>query len=337
MRGTNFFIAAGGGYVKSAQISEAITAKIASSIPNAPSGSAFVRWGLTPSNLDSLSVLITGVGRLGNSIIQTINALVIARCLNSTSILYPLFEAIGNRELLLDGGVSARQMKMLRSSEQGKPRIIWRTYAMKPEGVITSPCTPDFQIARKSLARALGIETTLRENAKDEKLLTIYLRSGDIFSPNPERNYGQPPWSFYEKILLSENWTEVRLISEDKNSPTHDLIGHWCESHGLRITETDPRLNEAIAEITQSTSLVSARGTFVPALLFLSPAKRNLYIFHELPNPLICLDESTVFVVRDLREEYVKALMSKNWKNTAEQRALMKTYPLSNLSDVSPH
>lgn len=337
MRGENVFVAAGGIYVKSEQVSDVIAAQVAKSIQGPPSGSAFVRWGIVPRNFENLSVLITGVGRLGNSIIQILNALLIAQSLKTNSVVYHRFEKVGNQTLLLDTGVTATQIKMLKSKETGKPKVIWRTYAMKPEGVLADPCTRNFRLARESLARSLGIETIQWRNANSAGALTIYLRSGDIFSPNPWKNYGQPPWSFYEKILLSKNWAEVRLVCEDAKTPVSALVLNWCQSRGLKITETGARLSDAITEVTKSTSLVSARGTFVPALLFLSQAKRNLYVFHEPPNPLVCLKNTTVFSVQDLLGEYVNALMSKNWKNTEKQRDLMVSYPPFNLSDVTLH
>ncbi len=335
MRGDKFFFALGGLYIESTTLSQALLTKIRTQIPNAPKGKAFVRWGIRFPRQSPPTALIGGVGRLGNSIIQTINALLIARSLGSHSVLFHLFEAVENTSLRLDPHVTARRITLGRRLVDKVPQVIWRTNAMIPTGVLCdNPCEESLKDARAELAGKLRLPQRVNKSSMGSRVLTIHLRSGDIFASNPERNYAQPPWAFYERILAHKSWSEVRLVSEDSRSPVHPLILNWCATNNIRVVENGKTLDGAIKEIVDSTSLVLARGTFAPSITFLSPVTRDIYVFHEEPSSLLCATTNSFFRVKDKEGTYVASLMSKNWRNSRRQRALMVNYPLSSLSLV---
>ena len=335
MRGDNTFVSFGALYIKSGSTSGILAAQITEAIPNAPGGDAFLRWGKKPHDGSRIGVLITGVGRMGNSIIQTLNALMIARALHSDTVLYHLFASIGNHDLILDSRITARKTRLRWSGKQRHPDVIWRTYAMTPAGMLSDPCVPELETARLSLGEHLAPDAIGPEHPGQDRALTVYLRSGDVFAARPEKNYAQPPWAFYEKILALEKWETVRLVSEDGTNPVHGQIVNWCAARGVELVQLGSDLAETVAEIARSKFLVNARGTFLPAILFLSQAKRTVFQFHEQPSSLLCRKDTSFFSVYDTNGEYVSALMSKNWKNTKYQRDLMVTYPASYLSDVT--
>ncbi len=206
---------------------------------------------------------------------------------------------------------------------------------MIPTGVLCeNPCEENLNDTRAELANKLRLPHPAHKPSRGSSVLTIHLRSGDIFSPNPERNYAQPPWAFYWRILAHKRWSEVRLVSEDSRSPVQRLILSWCATNNIRVVQIGKTLDEAIKEIVNSTSLVLARGTFAPAIAFLSPVTRDIYVFHEKPSSLLCATTNRFFQVKDKEGHYVASLMSKNWRNSSRQRALMVNYPLSSLSPV---
>ena len=54
--------------------------------------------------------------------------------------------------------------------------------------------------------------------------LYIHVRSGDIFSYRPNRDYAQLPLCFYIKILNNFNFKKIVIISEGKNNPIINIL-----------------------------------------------------------------------------------------------------------------
>ena len=52
----------------------------------------------------------------------------------------------------------------------------------------------------------------------NEKDLYIHIRGGDIFYNHPHYIYAQPPLCYYEKIIKSNDFKNIYIISEDKSS-----------------------------------------------------------------------------------------------------------------------
>jgi len=331
-RGNRVFWAMGAPYIQSLQVSQRISDQIAERVPNPPSGEAFVRWGRKTGSTFRPALLLTGVGRLGNSVIQTLNAVYLARVLGTREVLYHRFDAIQNAKLDLGEGVSAQKLRSVIPRGITPPKIIWRTYAMGSEGLIADPCSSEFFEARLSLGQGIDIENSPPKAMRSSKSLTIYLRGGDIFGSKPHPNYGQPPWAFYERVLSHKGWTEVRLVSEDSVSPVRQQIVDWCAERELTLIESGATLPDAVREISLATSLAMARGTFVPAILLLAPAERVLYIFDEPTQSLICQGHNTIYRVMDRDGAYVRSVLRNSWANTPEQRGLMVSYPLAQLS-----
>lgn len=333
-RGRKYFIAFGGLYRASDRVTHDIAQQLEAGIPDCPSGQAFVRLGSTAKPGATRATLITGIGRLGNSIVQVLNALLIAEELPANKVYFHSFNAVDNRSLKLTPAITMERIRLARNPRLRPPEIIWRTYAMTPFGVLANPCEAEFQSARSELRSGLGIDQTGPTNANQEKRLTIYLRSGDIFAGPSEPDYGQPPWAFYEKVLDYKDWSAVELVAEDHGNPNRDLILKWCEREGLEITEYGEQLSDAVQVVLTSSNLVTARGTFIPALVFLSEGPKNIFQFHDERNPLTCRRDVTIFRVTDTRGDYISSVMSRNWVNSAAQRTLMVSYPKESLSPV---
>lgn len=334
-RGRNYFIAFGGVYRASKSMTEEMSQQLEASIPNCPAGQAYVRLGFDRRKNATKAVLITGIGRLGNSIVQVLNGFLIARKLSANKVYFHVFNAISNQSLMLSPTIALEQVRLVPSRGVNPPGIIWRTYAMTPSGVLDNPCGELYQDARNGLRKSLGIRQSARNKSTLDKQITIYLRSGDIFAGPSEPDYGQPPWAFYEKVLEYREWSAVELVAEDHGNPNHGLILKWCEQKGLKVTERGETLSDAIDAVVNSSNLVSARGTFVPSLVFLSEGPKNIFQFHDRANPLTCRKGLTILRVTDKSGDYISSVMSRNWVNSEAQRKLMVTYPIDSLSAVS--
>lgn len=333
-RGNSFFIAFGGIYKRSESAAAEIEQLLTPSLSHVPSGQAYVRLGARFARNDSRAVLIAGIGRLGNSIVQVVNGFLIAQQLSAKELLFHRFDAIGNNQLRLSKNVALMKLVMSPSRRSQSPRIIWRTYAMTEGGVLSNPCSEEVQGVREALRSGLAVANSLVSEMTGHNVLSIYLRSGDIFSGPSEPDYGQPPWAFYEKVLKFRPWARVELIAEDRGNPNHDLIVKWCTDSNVPLHLAGQDLGDAIRAVAHASNLVTARGTFVPAIVFLSEGPKEVFQFHDERNPLMCRENLTLWRVTDVQGEYASSLLAKNWQNSEEQRKLMVSYPESCLSEV---
>jgi len=333
-RGSRFFIAFGGVY----RVSESLTAEIQSqldaAIPGCPAGRAYERIGAPRATSSPPAVLIAGVGRLGNSIVQVLNSLAIARHLHSSQIYFHVFQAIGNASLSLSATIRLSPLRIARARRFRPPGVIWRTYAMTPLGVLQDPFDKGFELAREELRRGLNVLQRSLPRSPADDVLTVYLRSGDIFAGPSEPDYGQPPWAFYEKVLQFKAWSRVELVTEDKGNPTYEPILEWCRKRSTPVDVLGASLEEAVEAVLRSSHVVSARGTFVPSLLFLTDDDKEVFQFHDERNPLMGGGNVSLWRVTDNDGDYVASVMSRNWANTEAQRALMLDYPADSLSEI---
>lgn len=332
-RGNRFFLAFGGLYVRSPRWTSYVDTILRNHIPQMAKGAAFVRWGVTRTPQNS-AVLIDGVGRFGNSIAQVLNALEIAHKLESPAVLYHRFDAMRNESVDLGDGVSLERVKPFRCDRRTVPKIMWRTSAITPSILFCQPCEERFNKARAALREATGVQELLTTSNQTDRELTIHVRGGDVFSEGPEEMYGQPPWAFYLRVLESQRWERVVVVSEDDRNPVVALIEKWCLQNDVKSVNAGGSFSSAVEAISRGRNLVSATGTFLPAIAYLSGGERVLFQFHVKPSPFVCSKNTTVKVVKDRSEHYVKSVMSHNWENSEPQKILMVSYPLENLSDL---
>lgn len=308
-----------------------ISKLIGEKLPQARLGSAYVRWPhIRPPR--TTAILISGVGRFGNAVTQVNNASSLATFLGSPFIFYFRFDAIRNVTIQLTDSLKLARIDV--SAPERPPDSVWKTDAIYSSGLVFDPCAPITQEISRSLSKAMGIGPLRPESSG--KVLTIHLRSGDIFGPNPHRDYGQPPWAFYSRILSAQSWTEVVLVSEDRANPNWRLITQWCQRHDVVLTQAGSQLISAVNSLISAEYLVLSRGTFAPAALLLGSQSKTLYYFGNKPEPLICTAAHELWQVLDRRGKYNSTVLSGNWVNSEKQRQLMVGYPESDVSKPIP-
>lgn len=297
--------------------------------PEARQGLAYVRWpALRPPS--KIAILISGIGRFGNAVTQVNNAASLARFLESSSILYFRFDAIRNRSIQLSDWLKLSRIDVFGSTPGRSPDLLWKTDSIYSSGLIFDPCDSTTRKISRSLSGAMGLDATPPKCSGN--ILTIHLRSGDIFGPQPHPNYGQPPWAFYSRVLKAQNWTEVILVSEDKGNPNWRLIAEWCHRHDVHLTPAGRELIEALRTLVIADNLVLSRGTFAPAAILLGSQSKRLFYFGDRPESLICSATHEVWQVQDRGGRYNSSVLSKNWVNSEDQRRLMVDYPESDVS-----
>lgn len=333
MRRDSAFLALGAIYVRRPGLDKRIQSKLNDSFPGAPLGQAYVRWGLRRATEPRLGILIAGVGRLGNSVLQSLNVRSLGRVLHSGIAFYHRFDAVDNRPLQFGEEFSLQRLPVLGFRPKERPDIIWRTYALDGESPLDSPTSRSSHQVRDTLRQRI-LEQLEPLSTEPPRTLTVYLRSGDVFCEEPEPHYGQPPWAFFERVLEFRSWTKVVVVSEDRLNPVHALIIEWCRKNEVTVEETGASLGEAIRVIMSASNLTSANGTFIPSLLFLSEGNKDVFCFQDSVNPLLERKGLTIWCVRDVEGGYIQSVMSRNWSNSPSQRKLMVEYPKAFLSEV---
>ncbi len=163
--------------------------------------------------------------------------------------------------------------------------------------------------------------------------LVIHIRSGDIFThetgANP--NYGQPPLCFYTKIIKLEKWKHIHLVFENKANPIIQPLIQWLEERNTAFTCISGSLQEDINYLLRAETVAVGRGTFMQGVLALSKNIKRIYSFESSSlNSQWKINAEQIEVV-DVKKEFVKNILKRNWINSDMQRELMLSYSENNL------
>jgi hypothetical protein len=176
------------------------------------------------------------------------------------------------------------------------------------------------------LARASG----LRQGAPlPVDTLVIHIRSGDVFGERPHPSLGQPPLSFYEKVLVHSRPQNVLLVYEDDLNPVIPKLQAHLESLSITYSVHSGGLRSDLQLLLSARQLVTGKGTFGQALLVLSPHIERWYAFGEGKERFPTSRRRSVVSITDRDGGYAAPLGC--WENSPNQRDLMLKYSASNL------
>jgi hypothetical protein len=254
-------------------------------------------------------------GRLGNNIIQVLNALLIALYYNYNIIL-PRHRYFNNKYLILNDKIKIKDGKITNKDnfffKYEIPNIDIKVFDENHEKAleILRSCF----IIRERFNRFNPSTNNIKLNEND---LLIHMRSGDIFSNNPHPNYIIPPLSYYVKIIEETQFNNIYMISEDRKNPCINELLNLYPQIIFKIQS----LNDDIKLILSAYNIITSFGTFVPALLSISTNIKNIYkVSYDNTNTLL----KNVNIHETDLTEYHKLI--KPWRNTTKQRNLMVNY-----------
>ena len=335
-RGDRFLVAFGRIYVFSIPATETFRDELSETFQGpGRRGTLFVKWP-RPRSVRQVAkalgpaLLISGLGRFGNSIIQLANAADLALHVQATTVVFFRSQTLRSGSAVSQAGIGLRQHTLLPSTGFKAPTALWRSDFIEgwPNPVPLGDAV--VRSFRDNVFPSLNIQAI--ESQHSGSVLTIHLRSGDVYGENPHPAYGQPPLSFYEAIIGQKNWSEVRLVSEDQESPCWGALVETCSRRGIPLRLLGESFEEALTELASASNLVASRGTFIPAILFLFPKKRRVYFFGRGFYLLNSGHNLELVECEDVGQQYTESNLSGDWKNTATQRDLMLTYPANLLT-----
>jgi hypothetical protein len=178
-----------------------------------------------------------------------------------------------------------------------------------------------------------GFETVADKS--QDGMLTIHIRSGDIFENDIHPSYGQPPLSFYLMAIAHYGPKQITLVFENESNPVIPALISYLKNLSLPFCiQSSCNLREDIAVLTNAQALVIGTGTFANGIIALSTLIRQVYTLNEPLSPWWQGTDSSLIntVIVDAVGEYTSALLMNNWCNTSEQRKMMLSYGIANLA-----
>lgn len=295
-------------------------------------GQLFRRVGLNKSFTKSnrLSVMISGLGRFGNGIQQFLHSASFALITASSEILFFPNSTTVKRAGLEATRVHLRPLVSVFRRRKDAPQFIWRSDFFEAGLAIHAFDEQASAFLRPLLQQLYA--SLLDNDLVSDGVLTIHLRSGDIFGPNPHPGYGQPPLAFYKKIVNSGNWERVELVTEDSLNPCQEPLLSYLAERGIPASVTGDRLEAATRALSRARNLVASRGTFAPAILYLAETTKRVFVFNGEIDRIPAGPLHSYHPVTDLSGVYTAAALDSNWKNSASQRKIMLDYPEASLS-----
>ena len=182
---------------------------------------------------------------------------------------------------------------------------------------------PEFKVnlLKKEIIKNLP-KLKLNINKND---LMIYIRSGDIFNKSCSF-YSQPPFCFYQKILLNFNFKTKYIISEDKRNPVINLLLN--KFPGIVFNKNNLKLD--MVYLLNAYNIVITKSTFIICIIQFNHNLEKLYEFDlnfedqfdkEIRSFNYYNNNFNIYRMNSSRKYKIKM---KNWKNNKYQINLMK-------------
>jgi hypothetical protein len=260
--------------------------------------------------------------RFGNALLQLVDAYNIARQLGIRKIYhrgYPFLKDIA----LIEGVQFVKGVPLSKENY-----LIGDFYQNKALLGLCQAPLDRWQVMR-SLACFITLDSSHQEDSEGESgALFVHLRSGDIFKKTPpHRDYGQPPLAFYTKIIRSQPWTKVHLVFEDQFNPVIPALQRFLKEVDIPYETHSGDIRHDVEVLLRAKNLVIARGTFIYPILCISKYIEQVFYFEVDEHSLWGLQNSPIHFHKctDLGKSYRTTILTE-WKNNAEQNALMLNY-----------
>ena len=156
------------------------------------------------------------------------------------------------------------------------------------------------------------------KNTPDDLVINI-----DVFVNKINKNYGQPPLCFYQKIIDDNKFKNIYLMSNGHENPTvNKLLKLYPKIKYIHGT-----IEEDASVIIYSYNLVMPISTFSITLVRLNNNLRKMFIFSLINYDF--RDENFTIYRMEASQNYLNIIQRK-WKNTKEQLNLMINENCSN-------
>jgi hypothetical protein len=293
------------------------------------------------------AIRLTQCGRFSNNLIQTINAIFIAKTLDIKYLV--AFEGIFYESIL---PISINGLTILRSDSSKTPAPVLSGGFYRPNGSLislfaTAKISDGQQIVRDFIYPLYAQFHEVDDSRHDDDALYIHIRSGDVFEgKNVHREYVQPPLAYYKKVIQHAidvlSVSRFVIVFEDEKNPCISALRSYMDDHSLSYRLQSGTYFEDIQTLVFSKHLCIGFGSFSEAICLLSSRVENVYCFNDIGRLPVKFDggvdytkfsprKFNVYKVVDKARQYIR---HGDWRNHPAQRRMMIDYPIGNLEFV---
>ena len=270
------------------------------------------------------ALVIVDKARFANAIIKLANAYNLAIRYQVSAIYHPGFDFLADDfqvgDLKITAGLPSSK-NILKSGFFYNKSL----YGLSP------PTLSKYRIIRV-FASHLKLALPGKQPTQNNELF-VHIRSGDIFKENPPHYlYGQPPLSFYKKIIKLEKWNRINLVYEDDLNPVIKRLIEFVRSVNIPLRIHSGSLIEDVEVLCRAKNLIIGRGHFIYPVLCLSKNIERVFCFEADLRNHWQMDQADIrfLTVIDKLGRYKNDVLT-YWRNSVEQRNLMLTYSEDNL------
>ena len=296
-----------------------------------------------PGKLDphSIGAVVPGLyGNFGNQVFEAIFSIYHAVLLGVPQVILQQRETFrpgnyvieGIKVRVLDGPlqrVQARNLLPTFKFAKMQDRHLYGAFLLN---WVEEPYDLDYQLF-ESIGSAVGAQLvgiSFENDPFPSNHLTVAFRGGDVFDSPPPPHYGQPPLSFFQFVVNSAAWAHIRIVTQDNRNPTLGAFINWLADRGTSYELLEQGSADDVRVLFQSRAVCAPTGSFVPAIVNMSPHIQEVWRFEGINFPM---SSKRVRSIADRREDYRNSILANNWHNTPEQVSMMMTYPADYLSE----
>lgn len=277
-------------------------------------------------------------GRFGNQTFQLANALIIAKAIGADSVACPGNHILPNFTGQISDGIALDTNNNAIDRTGLASLVVSFLSSWKPEAHLVGNFfyttaladdmfTPKSRTETYAVVKAAQPLETPRAPLPAEHLV-IHLRGGDAFGPHAHNEYGQPPIAFYDLVLNDQSWSQITIVSEDDVNPALAHILGAAKEAGIPCSWQSASLQEDKEYLLSATTLVSSRGTFIPAITAFSDNVSTVYVFGSEDR---FRADINIRRVVDVAGTYWDSTCVYNWTDQPWQRELMINYSVDHL------
>jgi NedA-like, galactose-binding domain len=277
-------------------------------------------------------------GRFGNSVLQFVHAVHLARTLGVPTI------------IPYESGMFTYETPV----SDGRVCIVRHDTPPPPGNVLKGPFFHEHPFARYiqrlSGAEIRSIITEFVAPALPSRLwnspnlspgtLVIHIRAGDLFVTRPVNPYYvQPPLAYYQKVIAHafahQECDRVCVVYEDRGNPCVNALEDYLRGSGIPFTIRSGELLDDMSHILHARVIATGFGSFAWGLTMLSSTIETVYAFRKAAW-FRMVEEAGHCKVLDVRERPGTYIEHGEWADSPEQRRLMLTYPVDDIEILEP-
>ena len=254
------------------------------------------------------------VGRLGNNILQVLNAVYFAELMNVKSIRLPEHSLFISPYITLGENLQVD----LKANEP-----FFCHHFLSLDGLdCSAPTMRDLgavsrKIKRQFMPRKIFEDKMEKFSFNDKNTVFCHVRAGDIFSKKPLPHYIQPPLYFYEKVFKC--FARIIVVTEDMKNPVLRPLAR-CPDVSIRTSS----ILKDFQLLVGAQNVCMSNSTFSLAALLMSDTVSCVFIpsfLNDFWSVGECLPEGSLEVINC--PNYIKI---GEWKNSWFQRRMMLKY-----------